>query len=96
VWSARTRESARAHGIHCSLFGVIPKKEKANKKRLIVDLSAPEASSVNDGISKRLSSLSYLSVNKIVVRVLMLGKGTLIAKTDICQAYRNVPVHWKD
>ena len=91
-----TKETADKLGIHCSPFGVIPKKGKANKWRLIVDLSAPEGSSVNDGISKELSSLSYLSVDQVVARVLILGRGTLLAKMDICQAYRNIPVHPQD
>ena len=50
-------------GIHCSPFGVIPKKHKPNKWRLIVDLSAPEGHSINDGISKELASLAYVSVD---------------------------------
>ena len=48
------------------------------------------------GISKELSSLSYVSVDEVVDRVLQLGKGTLLAKMDIKQAYRNVPVHPQD
>ena len=88
-----TKETADKLGIHCSPFGVIPKKGKANKWRLIVDLSAQE---VNDGISKELSSLSYLSVDQVVARVLILGRGMLMAKMDICQAYRNIPVHPHD
>ena len=35
--------------IHCSPFGVIPKRNRPNKLRLIVDLSSPEGNSVNDG-----------------------------------------------
>ena len=83
-------------GVHCSPFGVIPKKGRENKWRLIVDLSAPEGGSINDGISKEMSSLSYLSVDQVVARVVSLGPGTLLAKLDICQAYRNVPVHPQD
>ncbi len=45
-------EEAEALGVHCSPFGVIPKKGKAGGRwRLIVDLSAPAEASVNDGIS---------------------------------------------
>ena len=44
-------EEADALGVHCSPFGVIPKKGKAGRWRLIVDLSAPAEASVNDGIS---------------------------------------------
>jgi hypothetical protein len=44
-------------GVQVSRFGVIP-KSTAGKWRLIVDLSAPEGGSVNDGISEELCSLS--------------------------------------
>ena len=56
--------------MHCSPFGVIPKKHKPGKWRLIIDLSAPEGSSVNDGIAKELCSLAYTSVDEVVVCIL--------------------------
>ena len=61
---------AKAVGVHISLFGVIPKKSRPNKWRLILDLSSPGGNSINDGISKELASLSYVSVDEVVVRVL--------------------------
>ncbi len=82
--------------VHCSPFGVIPKKGGVNRWRLIVDLSSPEGRSVNDGISKELSSLSYVSVDDITSRILGEGRGTLLGKMDIQQAYRNIPVHPED
>ena len=51
-------------GIHCSPIGIIPKKGKPGKWRLIVDLSSPEGASVNDGVDKEKSSLSYTSVDQ--------------------------------
>ena len=48
-------EKAKELGIHCSPFGVIPKKNKVNKWRLILDLSSPEGCSVNDDIQKDLA-----------------------------------------
>ena len=65
--------TAESPGIHTSLFGVIPKKSRLNKWRLIVDLSSPSDHSVNDGIAKELASLSYVYVDEVVSRVL-LGK----------------------
>jgi hypothetical protein len=50
-------------GIHCSPFGVIPKRNKPGRWRLIANLSAPDGHSVNDGISKDLASLAYVSVS---------------------------------
>ena len=87
-----SEEVASSMGIHCSPLGVIPKKNKPNKWRLIINLSTPEGYSVNDGIDMELSSVSYISVDNVVARILKLGRGALLAKMDIKQAYRNVPV----
>ena len=51
---------------------------------------------MNDGISKELSSLSYVSVDEVVDKVLQLGEENTTGKNDIKQAYRNVPVHPQD
>ena len=49
--------------VHTSRLGVIPKgSPDANRWRLIVDLSAPEGASINDGIDSHLTSLSYVGV----------------------------------
>ena len=82
-------------GIHTSPFGVIP-KSTPGKWRLITNLSAPQHYSVNDGISRDLSSLSYITVDSIVEQVRALGRGTQLAKMDIQSAYRVVPVHKDD
>ena len=78
-----------------SPFGVIPKREPG-KWRLIVDLSAPEGRSVNDGIDHRLTSLQYVSMEDIVKKVRRLGRGAILAKVDLKEAYRMVPVHPQD
>ena len=90
---------AQALGIHCSPFGVIPKKGRAGRW---MDLSSPDGHSINDGISRELSSLSYMSVDDVTAEVVQRGKGKLMAKMDIKQAYRNIPVdrvllgmHWQ-
>ena len=83
-------------GIHCSPFGVIPKKHKPNKWRLIVDLSTPAGHRINDGISKELASLSYVLVDDVVACALKEGTEALLAKMDVKQAYRNIPVHPSD
>ena len=46
-----------------SPLGVIPKSQPG-KWRLIVDLSSPEAESVNDGIDKTMCSLKYIQSMK--------------------------------
>ena len=80
------KQEAKRLGVHLSPMGVIPKKSKPGSWRLIVDLSAPEGSSVNDGIGKDMSSLTYTSVDLVASRILQLGKGTQLAKMDIKQA----------
>ena len=60
-----SEEEAESVGIHYSPIGLIPKRNKPGKWRLIVDLSSPEGASVNDGVDKELFSLSYTSVDVI-------------------------------
>ena len=81
--------------IQVSRFGVIP-KGSSGKWRLIVDLSAPEGHSVNDGIRGEWCSLTYVSVDDAVEAVRQRGPGTMLAKVDIRSAYRIVPVHPED
>ena len=96
VISLGSTQEALQLGIQCSPFGVIPKKHKLNAWRLIVDLSSPEGHSVNDGISKELCSLSYVSLHDVVACIMTVGRGFMLAKMDIKQAYHNVPVHPQD
>ena len=86
-------EASKKAGIHTSPFGFIPKKHKSNKWRLILDLSSPQGFSVNHGISKESSSISYTTTDYGVKAILKSGKGTLMVMLDIKQAYRNIPVH---
>ena len=60
--------------------------------RLILDLSSPENGSVNDGVPKELSSLSYMSVDDVAAEILKQGRGTMPEKMDVKQAYRLVAV----
>ena len=64
-----------------------------NKWCLIVDLSSPKGCSVNDGIGSSFCSLSY---DDAVSLLHTLGKGALMAKLDLKDAYRVVPVHPQD
>ena len=47
-------------------------------------------------IQKDLASLSYVSVDDVIAEVVRRGRGTLLAKMDVKQAYRNIPVHPRD
>ena len=81
--------------VQISSIRVVPKKTPG-KWRLIVDLSKPEGASVNDGVFIQLCSLRYASVEDAIKRVLLKGRGALLAKVGIQRAYRNVPVHPDD
>ena len=79
-----------------SRFGVIPKSAQPGHWRLILDLSHPKHFSINDGTDPQLCSLAYLTVHDAVQQVLNVGRGALLAKIDIKQAFRNAPVHPQD
>lgn len=81
--------------VHVSRFGVIPKTDPG-KWRLILDLSSPEGSSVNDGISPERCSLSYMTVDDAARAIKKTGRGSQLAKVDIKNAYRMIPVHPED
>ena len=83
---AITVEEAAGAGVHISRFGVIPNSSQSGKWRLIVDLSDPAGSSVNDGISSELCSLSYVPIDDAAKLVLRRGRG----------AYRIIPIHPDD
>ncbi len=84
------QEDIGAISVHTSPFGVIPKKSRPGKWRLILDLSSPHGKSVNDGIEKELCTMSYVSIDRVTDCVVSFPPG------DIQQAYRNIPVHPQD
>ena len=51
---------------------------------------------MNDGISKSLCFLSYISVVQAANLVAKMGRGTLLAKVAIRSAYHMLPVHPDD
>ena len=79
-----------------SRFGVIPKHHKPDSWRLIIDLSHPHNHSINDGIPSSLCSIKYISIDNAINQILLLGKGTMMAKIDIKSAFRLLPVHPAD
>ena len=78
-------------------IGVVPKKHSSDW-RTIFDLSHPKSAgnSVNAYISKEDYSLQYVKIDDAINLLIKLGNGSFMAKTDICSAFRNVPVHPKD
>ena len=72
--------------LRCSGLGVVPKK--GNRWRMILHLSAPAGSSVNDHIPKDPFSLHYSTTDDAV----RMGTGALMAKVDLKSAFRMIPV----
>uniref|UniRef100_A0A1X7UBM2 Reverse transcriptase domain-containing protein n=1 Tax=Amphimedon queenslandica TaxID=400682 RepID=A0A1X7UBM2_AMPQE len=85
-----------ATAIQQSPIGIIPKKNKANKFRMIVDLLSPIVQSINDGICKEDYSFHYASVTDTAQSIVACGCGALMAKLNLKAAYRMVPVHPED
>ena len=79
---------------HTSPLGAVPKKD--GTVRLILDLSYPNGSSINDGISKEEFSVSYSSFDEATQMVLSAGRGSFMAKIDIKHAFRLCPVRPQD
>ena len=69
---------------------------KPGKYRLIMDLSSPKNFSVNDGIDPALLSLSYASIDHLSSLILSLGRGAMLVKADIKEAYQMIPIHPQD
>lgn len=71
-------------------------RKYSKKKRLIVDLSAPHNNenhpSINDLIDKNECSLSYVSIDDAIKCVIKFGKGALMCKTDILDAFKVIPI----
>ena len=70
----------------CSPLGMVPKKEP-NTFRLIHNLSYPDGNSINDHIPKEFTTVRYVSL------LTNFGRGALIGKTDIEDAFRIIPIH---
>lgn len=75
-----------------SPIGLVEKKTPG-KFRLIHHLSYPPGDSVNDGISPVDAHVQYESIDDAVRLVQRFGRGCYMAKTDIAEAFRIVPLH---
>ena len=77
---------------HLSPLAIIPKQE-SGKYRLIHNLSFPEGLSVNAAISKESTAVTSESLDSALEWVIAYGRNSLIAKADIEEAYRIIPIH---
>jgi len=79
----------------CSPLGLIPRKEEG-KFRLIHDFSYPKGDSVNSVIPKEYTSVSYENIETVIHLVQQHGHNCLMAKSDIEDAFRLLPIHPDD
>lgn len=82
---------------HCiiSPLGLVPKQEPGSF-RVIHDLSYPKGRGVNDLIPNHLTSVTYEDFDHVVGLIRQAGRGALIAKVDIQNAFRIMPIHCED
>lgn len=81
--------------IQVSPLGLVPKKA-VGEFRLIHHLSYPEGTSINHNIPKDLCTVQYQSVETAIDIIRQLGRGALLAKTDLENAYKQIPIHPND
>ena len=78
-----------------SPIGCVPKKSTGGF-HLIHLFSYPTGTSINEGISSELSTVSYCYFDDAIDALLKLGKGALMCKTDIESSFQLILVHHSD
>ncbi|XP_061191718.1 uncharacterized protein LOC133199935 [Saccostrea echinata] len=76
--------------LQISPLGLVPKKD--GDFRLIHHLSYPENDSINYYIDQSACSVHYSHIDDAAGMIALMGKGTLLAKSDIKSAFRLIPV----
>ena len=74
-----------------SPLGLVPKHDPG-KYRLIHDLSFPKGDSINAYTAREYSTVQYESLDRVVELVRSCGLNSLIAKADIRDAFRIIPI----
>ena len=99
------KEVQLSHSVGPFLFPPLPhfvssslavREKKNGGYRIIMDLSRPFDSSVNDFIDRDEYSLSFCSVDDAVYNLINLGKNAFMTKLDIKHAFRLIPVRKQD
>ena len=100
---AGVRPTSRFSCLPCSWHMVralaIPLKKRASPRstyhgsyRLIHHLSHPAGSSINDNIPQDLCTVQYQTTENAIAHIRALGQGCFMAKTDIAEAFRIIPI----
>ena len=89
-------------GLHCSPLMTRPKRAEPDARRIIMDLSWPPGTSVNDGIPKHSylgipCKLCFPTIDNLIDSILQKGQHIKMFVCDIRAAYRNLrsdPLSW--
>lgn len=73
-----------------SPLGLVP--EPNGELRRVHHLSFPRGSSFNNYIPKEAANLNYATLENILARIRRAGRGAIIIKKDIKDAFRNIAV----
>ena len=82
--------------IHVSPF-MTRNKPNSETRRVIVDLSWPHGTSVNDGVDKNVYmgsqfKLMFPTIDDVTSKLIQLGKGAHIYKIDVSRAFRHLSI----
>lgn len=77
-----------------SPLGLVPKSN--GKWRRIHHLSYPLGKSVNCHIKEKYGALEYTSFDEAVALVIRIGRGAILIKKDLADAFRHIPVAESD
>ena len=85
-----------AFNITITPFNTVPEKG-SDERRIILDLSYPKGSSINDDVSKdffhgEIVELSYPGVDQFVEIIKLKRRNCLLFKRDLKRAYRQTPI----
>jgi hypothetical protein len=86
----RVKQCLPAPPFISSPLGLVPKGDGGFRR--IHDLSTPTRRSVNDRTPDHYKTLTYTRIEDVYAAVLAAGRGAIILKRDIRDAFRNVPV----
>jgi hypothetical protein len=81
--------------LQVSPLGIVPKKTPG-EFRMIHHLSFPEGLSINDNIPQQFCSVHYQSIDDAISAIKKVGVGALLSKSDLENAYKQVPIHPTD
>lgn len=79
-----------------SPLGSVTRKRNPDKRRLINHLSWPKGASVNDGIPDSEAYIAYEMFERAVNDLKLSGPGSLMAKLDLKDAFRHIPISPED